>query len=80
MIYCFTDKILKIAYDIAIANHHDKHAKSQLTIASEFANTGIDINHFNKIMVEMGHVYAKVLNQKIFKNQLTFGALFINYG
>ena len=26
--YYFTDRILKIAYDINIENHHDKHANS----------------------------------------------------
>ena len=51
--YFFTDKILKIAYDINIENHHDKNAKSQITITSKFDNLGIDIYHIDKIMNEM---------------------------
>ena len=62
-LYSFTDKILKIAYDITIDNHHGKHANSQIPITSKFDNIGIDINHINKIMEEMSYVYAKLINQ-----------------
>ena len=57
--YIFIDKILKIAYDININNHHDKNATSQITISSKFNNFGIDINHTNDILKEIGHVNAK---------------------
>ena len=76
----FTDKILKIAYVINIDIYHDKHANSQLTVASKFDNTGKYINHINKIKVEMSHIYEKLLNQNTFKYQLTFLVIFIKYG
>jgi len=78
--YYFTDRILKVAYDINIDNHHEKHAISIITITSKFDNIGIDINHINRIMVEMANIYAKLINQYKFKYQLTFLVLFNKYG
>ena len=77
--YYFTDKLLKIAYDISIENHHDKHGNSLIPISSKFDNIGIDKNHINKIRQEMSHVYAKIFNQNKFKHQLTFLVLFNKY-
>ena len=45
---------------------------TQLTITSKFDKTGIDVNHINKIMEEMSHIYATLVNQYRFKYQLTF--------
>ena len=78
--YYFTDRKLKIAYDINIDNHHDKHANSMITITSKFNNIGIDISHINKLMEEISHIYAKLINQYKFKYQLTFFVLFSKYG
>ena len=76
----FTDRILKVAYNINIDNHHDKHANSQITITWKFNNIGIDISHNNKIMEEMSLVYAKIIFQYKFKYQLTFLVIFNKYG
>ena len=78
--YYFTDRKLKIAYDINIDNHHDKHANSMITITSKFNNIGIDISHINKLMEEISHIYAKLINQYKFKYQSTFLVLFNKYG
>ena len=51
-----------------------------LTITSNFNNIGIDISHINKIMEEMSHIYAGLLNENKFKYQLTFLVLFNIYG
>ena len=48
------DRILKIAYDITIDNHHSEHAESQLTIASKINDAGIEMFHINIILKEMG--------------------------
>ena len=78
--YCFTDRILKIAYDINIDNHHDEHANSITRIPSKFDNIGIDLIHINKILKEMSHIYAKLINQYKFKYQLSFVVLFNKCG
>ena len=65
--YQFTGRILKVAYDIKIDNHHDKNANSQKTITSKVDIMGIDMNHLNKIMEEMSHLYAKLIIQYKFK-------------
>ena len=71
-LYYFTDRILKIAYDINIDNHRDKNAKSQKTITSKFINMGIDKIHINDILKERGRVYPKSINQYKFIYQLPF--------
>ena len=73
---CFTDKILKIEYDINIDNHHDKHANSTLTNTSKINKIGIDISHINKLIEEMSHINAGLINQYKFKYQLTFLVIF----
>ena len=70
--------MLKTAYDTKIDNHHDKRANSQLTFTSKCNKIGIDMNHVNKIMEEMSHVYAKLINQFKFNYLLTFWVLFKN--
>ena len=77
---CFTDRILKIAYDIKLDNHDDQNANFQITITSNFKNIRIDTNHINKVMEEMCQKYAKLISQKKFKYQLTVLVLFIKYG
>ena len=78
--YYFTDRIIETAYDIIIDNHHDKRASSQLTFTSEFNKIGIAMNHVNKIMEEMSHVYAKLKNEYNFNYHLTFLVIFNKYG
>ena len=80
IVICFTDKILKIAYDINLQNNHKKHSNSQLTITLTIKNIGIDINHIFKIMEKLSHLYAKLINQYKFKYQLTFLLLFNKFG
>ena len=63
-----------------IDNHADKVANSQITITSKISNIGIDINHNIVILKEMVDVYAKLLNQYKFKDQLTFLVILIKYG
>ena len=70
--YYFTDRPTKIAYDITIDNHHNKHVNSQIRVTSKFNDTGNDIIHNNGVLKELGHVYAKSINQYRFKYQLTF--------
>ena len=63
-LYYFIYRILKVAYVINIDNHHDKHANSMITITSKSNETGIDIFHNNRIIIEMSNIYAKLKNQR----------------
>ena len=79
-LFFFTDRLLKIAFDIKIDNHHDKHANSIISFTSNFNKIGVDIFHNNKIKIEMSKIFAKLMNQNIFKNQSTFFVIFNKYG
>ena len=68
----FTERLLKIAFDIKLDNHHDKHANSIISITSNFKNIVVDIFHNNKIKIEMSKIFAKLMNQYNFKYQSTF--------
>ena len=54
--YCFTDRILKIAYDINIDIHHRKHAKSIKSFTSQFNNIGIDRFQISKILIGVSNM------------------------
>ena len=56
---CFSDRILKVAFAIAICNHSNKNANSQIKCTSNFNNIGIDIIHTTKIIIEKGYAQAK---------------------
>ena len=51
-----------------------------ITITSKYNIIGIDISHINKLMEEMGHIYAILINQYKFKYQLIFLVLFNKNG
>ena len=74
--YKFTDDISNKIYDITVDRHLKKELNSQITIASKFDDTGIEMYYINEIFNEMSHVYAKNLNQYKFKYQLSFMLLF----
>ena len=74
-LYYFTDRILKIAYDINIDIHHDKHAISTIISTSKFNDIGFDIVHIFKILEELAEIFAKLIGQFKFKYQLTFLAI-----
>ena len=74
--YKFTDDIFNKIYDITVDRHHKKELKSQITITSNFDDTGIEMHYINEIFKEMAHIYAKYINQYKFKYQLSFMLLF----
>ena len=79
-LYYFTDRKLKIAYDININNHHDKHANSVKSITSKFYKIGVHMIHIKMIMIEMSNKTAKLMIQYIFKYHLTSLLLFNKHG
>ena len=59
----FTERILKVAYDITIDNHHRNHANSIETVSTKLNKTSNDINFCKKIMKEIAVLYTNLLNQ-----------------
>ena len=76
--YKFTDNILGTAYDITIDRHHKKDLNSQITITSKFNNTEIEMYYINEIFKEMAHIFARYVNQYMFKYQFSLCYYFIN--
>ena len=74
--YYFSDRNLKVAYKINLDSHHINHLNSQLTISSNFENTGMEFRFNNKIMREMSIIYARLINQYKFRYQVVFSARF----
>ena len=70
--YCFTDKILRKAYNIIVENHHVKNVNSKITITPNHEIIGIAEYHFDKKVIEMANIYAKLVNQYKYKSQLSF--------
>ena len=70
--YYFTDRKLKVAFKIHLDNHHIIHANSKLTIIPNCPELGIEIRYINKILKELSVIYARLLNQYIFKYQTVF--------
>ena len=74
--YCFTDRILKAGFKIELDSHHINHANSNLTIMPNFPEFGIEVRYINEFLKELSVIYARLINQYIFKNQTVFSARF----
>ena len=70
--YYFSDKNLKVAYKINLDSHHINHLNSEITITSNFQDTGIEFRFNNKIMREISIIYARLINQYKFRYQVVF--------
>ena len=74
--YYFTDRSLKVAYKIYLDSHNFHHTNSKLTITPTFPEFGIKYRFINKIMKELSVIYARLINQYIFRYQTVFSAKF----
>ena len=70
--YYFKDRIIKVGFKISLDSHHINHDNSILTITSNYPEFGIEARYINKIMNELSIVYARIINQDIFKYQTVF--------
>ena len=78
--YCFTDRNLKIGFNITMENHHINHANSKLVVKPNYPEFGIEFRYINKVMKELSIIYARLLNQYKFKHQTVFSARFDKQG
>ena len=74
--YYFTDSNLKIGLKINLDSHQFDHANSKLTIILHHPEFGFEVRYINKIMKELSVIYARLINQCIFKYQTVFSAEF----
>ena len=74
--YYFTDGNLKVAYKINLDSHNLNHTNSKLTITPTFPEFGIEFGFIIKIMKELSVIYARIINQYIFRYQSVFSARF----
>ena len=72
----FTDRNLRAGFKINLDSHHINHANSKLTIIPIYPEFGIEIRYNNKIMKKLAVIYARLLNQYIFRCQTAFLARF----
>ena len=72
----FIDKNLKIGFKNNLESHSFSHANSILSITPNFQAFGIELRYINKIVKELSVIYARLINQYIFKNHTLFSASF----
>ena len=74
--YYFTDRNLKLGFKINLDSHHINHSISKLTILPNYPEFGSEVRYNNKMMKELSVIYARLLNQYIFRYQTVFSARF----
>ena len=74
--YYFNDENLKVGFKINLDSHNLHHTNSKLTIIPNHPEFGREVRYINKIMKELAVIYARLMNQYIFKYQTVFSAKF----
>ena len=72
----FTDRNLKVGFNITLGSHDINHANFKLTITPDYHDFGNEFRYFNKIIKEILVIYARLINQYKFKYQTVFSARF----
>ena len=72
--YYFTDRNLKIGFNISLDSHHINHSNSNITSKPLPPEFGIEFRHTDEILKDMAIIYAKLLNQYKYKYQTVFSA------
>ena len=76
ILYYFTDREMRVGFNITLESHHNNHAISKLIIQPNFLEFGVQVPYINKLMKELSIIYARIINQYIFKYQTEFSARF----
>ena len=72
----FTDRYLKVGFNITLESHIVNRATSELTITPNYPEFGIEVRYNIKNIKELSVIYARVINQYKFKYQTVFSATF----
>ena len=73
--YYFTERNIRVGFDITLEKHHIDHANSKI-IKPNYTEFGIEIRYFNKIMKDLSVIHAGLINQYKFRYQTEFPAKF----
>ena len=74
--YYFTARNLQVGFKINLDSHHINHLNSKLTITPNLPEFGIEVRYINQIIKELSNIYARLINQYIFRYQTVFSARF----
>ena len=74
--FYFTDRALRVRFNINLESHHIIHANSKLTNTPNYPEFGIEVRYVNKILKELSVIYARLINQNKFRYQTVFSARF----
>ena len=66
-LYYFIDRKIKLGFNNNLVSHHINHAISNLIIAPNYHEFGIEVRYINEIIKELSVVYARLINQYIFR-------------
>ena len=61
--YYFTDRALRVGFNITLESHHFNHANSKLIVKPNYPEFGFEVHYTNKILKELSVIYASLLNQ-----------------
>ena len=67
---------MKVGFKITLDSYHINHANSKLTIIPNFLKFEIEVRYINKFIKKLSYIYARLMNQFIFKYQTVFSASF----
>ena len=72
--FYFTDIALKVGFNITLESHHNNHANSKVIIEPNHPEFGIEVRYINEILEELSVIYARLVNQFIYKYQVVISA------
>ena len=61
--YYFTDRAVKVGFNITLEGHYINHANSEIIITPNYSEFGIQIRYINKIVKELSVIYARLIDQ-----------------
>ena len=74
--YYFTDRALKVGFNITLQSHHINHANFKIFVKPSYPEFGIESRCVNKNIKEMSVIFGRLLNQYKFKYQTILSAGF----
>ena len=72
--YYFTERALRVGFNINLDSHHINHANSKITSIPNHPEFGIEARYIKKVLKELSVIYARLENQYKFRYQTVFSA------
>ena len=74
--FYFTDRALRVGFNITLESYHNNHAISKLTSTPNYPESGMETRYNNKINKELSAIYARLKIPYKFKYQAVLSARF----